>query len=107
MISYDGRLYVEAEEHNISVLDNIILALKTYKSLLLGNCVGTAVKEILIVDNLGTDKATLKIAVYLSGSLRSLGSLGDSPGSCLCRTGSEIAYKSEKRVAGSYQLIKT
>ena len=107
MISYDGRLYVEAEENNIPVLDNIILALKTYKSLLLGNRVGTTVKEILIVDNLGTDKATLKIAVYLSGSLRSLGSLGDSPGSCLCRTGSEIAYKSEKRVAGSYQLIKT
>ena len=64
MISYDGRLYVEAEEHNISVLDNIIFALKTYKSLLLGNCVGTAVKEILIVDNLGTDKATLNMIYW-------------------------------------------
>ena len=50
-------------------------------------CKTSVVEKILIVDNLGTDKASLKVTVNLAGGLWCLGSLGDCPGSCLCWTG--------------------
>ena len=100
-------LYIETEKNDIAVLDNIVLALKTYKPLFLGCSIGAAVEKILIIDNLCADKAALKVAVNLAGCLRSLGSFGYCPGSCLRRTCSEIADKTEERVACSDELIKT
>ena len=55
MISYDGRLYVEAEEHNISVLDNIINALRA--------------ADVIIIKPIFTKKALSSIAVFPNRSM--------------------------------------
>ena len=60
---YKIFLNIEAEENNVSVLHNIVLAFASYKTFFLsGHHIAAAlVYKLVKADNLGTDKAALKV----------------------------------------------
>ena len=58
---YKAVLYVEPEYDRISVLDHIILALKSDKSLFLGRRQGSAVQQCLIIYDLCPYESAFKI----------------------------------------------
>ena len=99
-------LDVKPEKHNIPVLHHIILSFNPHKSLFLRGRVRAAVQKILIIHNLGLDKAALEIRVDLSGSLGRLGADLDGPGACLLLPGRQVADESENAVAGGDELFQ-
>ena len=72
-------LYVEAEEHHVAVLYDVVLALRAHLSLFLRGVVVAAFDERLPVDDLGADETLFKVGVYLSRRLRRLGAALDRP----------------------------
>jgi hypothetical protein len=72
-------LYIEAEQNDIPVFYNVILALHSDDSFFPRRGKASVVEKVLIVDHLCLDKSTLKIGVDLAGSLRCLCALFDGP----------------------------
>ena len=82
---YKHFLNVKAEEYNIPVIHNVILALASYKSpFLCGNHIAAAlVYKLVKAYYLGADKAAFKIGMDFARRLRSLCALLNSPGAHL------------------------
>ena len=65
-------LYVEAEVHDVAVLYDIVLALDAHLARLADGGLRAIVDIIVVLDDLGTDEAFLKVGVDDAGTLRSL-----------------------------------
>ena len=77
-------LHIEQELDDIAVLHDILLALGALQALGLdGSVIEIVGLEVAVGDDAGADEAALKVAVDLAGSLRSLGTLADGPGTAL------------------------
>ena len=81
--------HVEAEHHDVAVLEHVVLALNVHLAGLF-HCRLAAIGDvILIFDDFGTDKATLKVGVNHAGTLWSFAALAVSPGTHLLGTSGE------------------
>lgn len=89
---------VKSEKNYISVLHNIVLALGAYFALFLCSLHRTARHKLVKRDNFGTNKAALKIGVYFTCRLGSLGTFLYCPRSDLGFACGEIRYESEQAV---------
>ena len=70
-------LHIKAEENDITVANDVVLPFTSVQPAL--TCGGNAAlaHKVIICHYLGTDEATLKIAMDLTGGLRCLGALGN------------------------------
>ena len=71
-VCYKLRLYIKEEVDDVAILHHIFLALTADKTLGFGVCHSAASFHILKSNDLGADKATLKVGVDLTGCLGSL-----------------------------------
>src|SRR3569833_363906 len=102
----DSISSVEAEEHDVAVLDDVVLALVAGLAVFLG-CDFAAEGDVVVVgDGLGTDETAFKIGVEHSGSLRGPGALADGPGARLFRAGGEICLQAKQLVGFADQSIQ-
>ena len=65
-------LHIEAEEHDVAVLHDVVLALAAHQAFFLGGGHAAAGHEVVVADHFGANEPALKIAVDLAGSLRGL-----------------------------------
>ena len=77
-----------------------------HKAFLSCSCVGTAVEQILIIDNLGFDESALEIGVDFSGCLRCFCSDFDGPCTGLILSCCKEAHEAEQTVACCDQFFK-
>ena len=91
-------LNVETEQDDIAVADNVIFSFHTHKAFLSCSCVGTAVEQILIIDNLGFDESALEIGVDFSGEKladKDTVVIGSKDEICKKSDGTEVEEKTE------------
>ena len=84
-----GTLDVEAEQHHVAVLDDIILS---FRAQLAGVSRGSLAAErdvIVVSDRLGADEAALEIGMDGAGGLGRLGAFLHRPGARFLRAGGE------------------
>src|SRR5205807_3181559 len=98
--------HVEAEVHDIAVLDDVIGAFEAHLAGILGALLAAASGKIGIGDRLGADKALLEIAVDDAGGLRRLCAARDRPGARLLWAGRQEGDQIEERVAGADDLVE-
>ena len=69
------RSYIEPEQDDIAILDDVFLALGADQALLPGGGHGAAGHQVVVGDHLSPDKAPFEVGVDLAGGLRGLGPL--------------------------------
>ena len=62
-------LHVKAEQHNVPVLHDVVLALTAHQALFLGHGHGAALHQLVKADDLRPDEASLKVRVDFAGGL--------------------------------------
>src|SRR5712692_7230169 len=98
--------YVEAEMHDVAVLDDVVGAFEPHPAGILGALLAAMGDKIRIGDGFGADKALLEIGVDGSGGLRRLSAAGDRPGARLLRPGGQERDQVEQCVAGADDLVE-
>src|SRR5215831_16735238 len=93
-------LHVEAEIHDIAVLDDVIGTLEAHSARIFGTLLAAISGEIVIGDRLGPDKPLLEIGMDSTGGLRRLGSSLDRPGMCFLWSHSEEGDEVKELVTG-------
>src|SRR6185503_13159524 len=94
-----GTLDVEAEQHHVAVLDDIILS---FRAQLAGVSRGSLAAErdvIVVSDRLGADEAALEVGVDLSGGFGSLCALVHGPGAGFLWSRSVESDKTQQRIS--------
>ena len=86
---------VEQEVHQVTVLDDVVLALGAHLSGILGTLLTTALDEVLVGDDLGPDKAFLEVRVDDSGGLGGRIALVDGPGPHFLHPGGEVGLEAQ------------
>src|SRR5688572_24110861 len=97
---------VEAEQHHVAVLGDIVLALGAELALVARARFAAAGEEIVIGDGLGADEAALEIGMDDARGLWGLRALLDRPGARLLGSGGEEGDEVEEIVAGADDLAE-
>src|SRR6266404_2060167 len=92
---------IEAEMHDVAVLDDVFGAFEAHLAGILGALLAVARDEILIGDGLGADEAFLEIGMDDAGRLRRLAAPGNGPALCFLRADGEEGHEVEQRIAGA------
>ena len=100
------NLYIEAEERNIAVRHDILFSFRPEKALFLCSRHAAAFLQVFKGNDLGTNKAALKVAVNLASSLGSFGSFFDGPGPALVRAACEEGDQPEKVIGALDHAVK-
>jgi len=87
-----GGLDVEAEVHDVAILDDILLTLDSHLPSLLDGGFTAVVDEVLKLDYLGTDEALLEVRVDSGCRTRCLASLCIRPGTYLLYACGEVGF---------------
>lgn len=93
---------VEFELDNIAVLHDVGLALGAQKSGFADGPFGAEAGEIVVADDRGGDKATLKIGMDGASGFGSGGTLFDGPGTAFFVAGGEERLEAEGLIRGLY-----
>src|SRR5689334_2092228 len=102
-----AKLDVKAEEQDVPVLHDIILAFGPHFPGVLGTDLAAELDVVVIGDRLGADEATLEVRVDLTGGLRSLRAPVGCPGAGFLRSRREESDESEQSVAGMDHPVET
>ena len=102
-----GYLDVETEIDDVAVLHDVFFAFETGEAFFAGGLAAAAGDQIIVANDLGTDKAAFDVGVDLAGCLRCLGADRDGPGTDLFFTGGQERHQPEHVVGGLDQLIDT
>lgn len=100
-------LYIETEQHDVSVFYHIVFSLQTDQTLFFGCCVTSACDQIIIRYNLCTDKSSFKVRMDLSSCLRCLCSFCDRPCTDFRLTCCQVTDKSKQFIACFDQFFQT
>ena len=83
------RLYIKSKVHDVTILDNIVLAFNTKFSSFTDSCFRTIFNVIVVLNNLCTDESFLKVSVDNTGTLWGFPSLMEGPSLYFHFTGSD------------------
>ena len=72
--------HVETEVHDVSVLDDVVLALDAHLAGLADGGLGAVVDVVVVLDDLGADETLLEVGVDDTGTLRGLPAFLVGPG---------------------------
>src|SRR5205814_8835634 len=95
------RLHSEPEVDDVTVLDDVVLALEPQLPRLAAPRLAPEAHELVVGDHLGADEAALDVAVDLARRLEGRRAAADRPGAALVLAGGEEAHQVEERVAGA------
>ncbi len=93
----------EAEDGDVAVLENVILAFEAVFAGFAGGGDAAQGGDVLVGDDLGLDEALLEIGVDHAGGLRGLGADVDRPSADLLFAGGEVGLQPEQGVGGADQ----
>ena len=93
-------LYIKPEQHDITILNYIVLSFQAHQTFFFCRRMGTAGHQVVIADNFGFDKSAFKIGMDLSGGLRRLGAIFNGPCTGFGWSGGQIADQAEQTVTG-------
>ena len=93
-------LYVKQEVHYIAILHDIILALDAEFSGGAAGCLGLECDEVVVFDDLGSDKSLFKVGVDDPCGFRCLIAFVDGPGSDFICSGGEECLEIQQGVGG-------
>src|SRR5262249_26379083 len=96
----------KAEVHDVTVGDDVFLALETQLARIAGAGFTPERGIVVEADGLGTNKTTFEIGVDDAGGLRGARPARDRPGARLFRPGGEEGHELEQRVAGADEAIE-
>src|SRR5574344_138800 len=99
-------LHIEFEEHYVSVLDHVLLTLKSHLSVLFHLGFATVGDKILVVIYFSLDKAFLKICVYDTCTLRSLASFLEGPSPVFVLSCREESPEAKGMIGSSYKMVE-
>lgn len=99
-------LYVEPEDDDIAVLNNIFLSFRTYESLFPAGIHAALLDESIIGYDFGANETALKIRVDLAGSTGSLCTFCDSPCTDFIGACGQEADEPKQGIAFLNELIK-
>lgn len=88
-------LDVEFEEHDVAVLDEVVLAFDAELAGFFNFGFGAVGEEVLAVVDLGFDEAALKVGVDNAGGLGGLAARFEGPSAVLVGTSGEEGAKTE------------
>ena len=91
---------VEAEQHHVAVLNDIILAFRPHLAGVARSRFAAEIDEVFVGDGLGADEAALEVGVNLSGRLRRLCTAVRRLGARFLWTGGEEGDEAKQLVAG-------
>src|SRR5262245_22417327 len=97
---------IEPEQHDVSVLDDVFLALGPNDAFL-ARALPTAIgHEFIVANGLSTDEPALEVGVNRAGRHGRGVTLVDRPRAHLLLAGSEVRLQSHEMVAGANQAIQ-
>ena len=91
-------LHVEAEVHDVAVLNYVVFAFDVHLAGFLYGGLAAQCHVVVVFYHLGADKTFLEVAVYHSRALRSLAAAAEGPCSHFLRAGGEEGFKVEQLV---------
>ena len=91
-------LHVEAEDHHVAVLHDVVLALHAEPAGLARAGLAAERHVVVIADRLGLDEAALEVGVDDTCGLGGLGTDSNRPGADLLGAGGEEALQAEQLV---------
>jgi len=93
-------LYVEAEEDDVAILNDVLFPFETHQTLLLGRSIAPRRFELLVGDHLGPDKAALHVRMDHSRRRNRRGASSHVPGPHLSLVGGEEGDEIQELVRG-------
>lgn len=93
--------------HDISVFDEVFLALQTVFSFFPRCCYRSGLNQVVVSDHLGTDKAALKVGVDNACSLGSLRSLTDGPRTHLLHASRKVSDQAKQFIRSPDEAVET
>src|SRR5664279_5325685 len=102
-----NRSYVEAEQQDVAILDDVVLAFDAQFSGFARARFTVTGNVIVVRDRFTGNEATFEVFVDDGGSLWRFGTLGDSPCPRLFRTAGEIGHQPQQIVSGADDPVET
>src|SRR5262245_26154312 len=100
------HLNVKPKMHDVTVLDDIVLAFDTHLAGILGALLAATGNEIVITDGLGADEAALEVGVDGACCFRRLGAPVHGPGARFLWSGGEKGDEIQQVIAGPDHAIE-
>ena len=98
MVCGKGGSDVEAEVHDVAVLDYVFLAFYGHLAGFLDGGLASQRDEVVVFDHFCADESFLEVGVDDAGGLRSLGAAEEGPGTDLVRARREVGLEVEQGV---------
>src|SRR5690606_36882458 len=98
---------VEAEVHDVTVLDDVVLAFQTPLARFLGTGFAVVLDEVVVADDLGADEALLEVGMDHARRLGGGSTDLDCPGTYFLDPGSEVGLQVEQFVTGADHPVQT